>query len=453
MNAGSGQVKGVANAGEAGWHISRYNLSATNPETGRTIIANLYRGSCFEYTSLELCLLEELETLPADHPLIEVFAKRGIIVDFDEQAALETRGRIDCAYPRIVSMTICPTMACNFACPYCFEERGGQPMSSDVQDDVVALAGRMLDASHARMLFISWYGGEPLLAPDVIHALSERLMATADERGVEYRAAVVTNGYLLTAENVSLLESVCVRHAQVTLDGLGPIHDATRHLAGGEGSFETIITNLGSQHLPFTVTLRHNVHEGNLAQVDEVERFVEELAERSGNALIFQPVPVMDNATATRRGSEVELLSPPHACQVKIRQEAGRFIGARSRRCGASSLWSVGVDSCGGLHKCWEMIDKESDRFGVAHDWDPKDPLGTAAKPQNLMNFVNSAGPVTDPECRECVWLPHCAGGCPNDRVNRERRCWAFKDDPESFVLALYARQHHGQPTPPPDHC
>ena len=55
-------------------------------------------------------------------------------------------------------------------------------MSAQVQDDVVALAGRMLDAGGARKLTITWFGGEPLLATDVIGALAPRLIATAEER-------------------------------------------------------------------------------------------------------------------------------------------------------------------------------------------------------------------------------------------------------------------------------
>ena len=33
-----------------------------------------------------------------------------------------------------------------------------------------------------------------------------------------------------------------------------------------------------------------------------------------------------------------------------------------------------------------------------------------------------------------------CAGGCPHKRLFGERQCVAFRDDPESYVLALHAR-------------
>jgi len=134
-------------------------------------------------------------------------------------------------------------------------------MSPEVQDDVVALAGRMLDASGAKDVDVSWFGGEPLLAPDVIEPLSARLMALAEERGGEYSASIITNGYLLTQDIVDMLAAAKVRSAQVTIDGMGAAHDATRRLAGGGPTFERITSNLRRLKIPFRVNVRHNVHE------------------------------------------------------------------------------------------------------------------------------------------------------------------------------------------------
>ena len=59
------------------------------PNTKNVAIANLFKGNYAEYTPLELYLLSVLEELDEHHPIIECFAKRGIIVNFDERAALE----------------------------------------------------------------------------------------------------------------------------------------------------------------------------------------------------------------------------------------------------------------------------------------------------------------------------------------------------------------------------
>lgn len=427
-------------AGEAGWHVSRYNVMAQVPGTKKVAIANLFKGNCAEYTPIEMYLLSVVEELDENHPVIERFARRGVIANFDERAAVEFMGRAACASPYAIGLTICPTMGCNFNCPYCFEDHFARKMSASVQDDVVALAGRMLDASRTKDVHVTWFGGEPLLAPDVIESLSGRLMALAEERGGRYEASIVTNGYLLTQDIADMLGRLKVNSAQVTIDGMGAAHDATRHLANGGPTFERITSNLGTLKLPFRVQVRHNVHEANKSEMDELEAFVRQLAEESGNDLMYYPAPVTGSEAADERGEQVGLLCATDASEVSIRQEAGRFRAGRGHYCGAHTLWSVGIDERGNLQKCWESVDKPQISFGTAHDWDPHDPIATASKPDNLLMYLNTACPVPDDECQECVWLPSCVGGCPHQRLFRGRRCIAFKDDPEGYVLALHAR-------------
>ena len=434
------ETKTSRTAGEAGWHVSRYNISAKVPDSKMVAIANLYKGNCAEYTPIEMYLLSVLEELDENHPIIERFARRGIIANFDERAALETMGRGACGIPHSISLTVCPTMGCNFDCPYCFEDHRRGKMSPEVQDDVVALTTRMLDAANAKSVTVTWFGGEPLLAPDVIESLSERLAALAKERGGTYGASIITNGYLLTQDIADMLGRCSVNSAQVTIDGLGDTHNATRRLAGGGPTFERIVSNLRDNKLPFKVSVRHNVHEGNRAEMDELEAFIKQIAEESGNDICYYPAPVSGSEVADERGEQVGLLCDTNASEVGIRQEAGRFRCGRGHFCGAHSLWSVGIDDKGNLQKCWESVDKPWISFGTAHDWDPANPLVTASKPDNLTMYLNTACPVPDEECRECVWLPMCVGGCPNKRIFEGRSCVPFRNDPAPYVLALHAR-------------
>ena len=142
--------KKIRTAEEAGWRMSNYNLMNRIPDTNKVVIVNLFRGTCAVYHSLEVILLNELKTLNENHPILNKFRQRGLIVNFDELEALKVLGRNAYAGGNVVNLTICPTMGCNFDCPYCFENHTPGLMTESVQNDVVGLAERMLDTASAQ---------------------------------------------------------------------------------------------------------------------------------------------------------------------------------------------------------------------------------------------------------------------------------------------------------------
>ncbi|MBP5180945.1 MAG: SPASM domain-containing protein [Clostridiales bacterium] len=95
------------------------------------------------------------------------------------------------------------------------------------------------------------------------------------------------------------------------------------------------------------------------------------------------------------------------------------------------------MDENGKLFKCWECAGNDAHSFGHAHEWDPSDPVNTATDPDKMTMYLNTALPVDDEECRGCVWLPQCAGGCPHRRLFSGKSCVPFKDHPEKYVLEL----------------
>ena len=426
-------------AAQAGWRVSRYNLAAPIPGTDKVAIANLFRGTCGAYTPIELYLLDELESLDANHPMLKRFRERGLIVNFDEREALDTMGRLN-SRQQSVGLTLCPTMACNFDCPYCFENHRGGKMSPKTQDDVIALTEKMMDAAGAKRLNITWFGGEPLLAVDVIEALSRRLISLCENRGVEYKASVITNGYLLTQDIADMLGRYHVESAQITLDGINEAHDRTRHLAGGGPTFERIAENLRGCRLPFRVVIRHNVHAGNRDQIDALRAFAKQVSEESGNRIGYDIALITGNDASDARTESVKLLCDADACEIGLARAAYHFAPGREQYCQAHTLFQLGIDEKGNLQKCWEDMDKPEHSFGAADRWDPADPIATADHPDNLTRYFNTSLPTGDPECRECVWLPLCAGGCPNKRLYYHRQCLPFRDEKEKYVLALYDR-------------
>ena len=432
-------------AAEAGWHVSRYNVSASIPGTKTTAIYNTYKRNCATYTPIELYFMSILDEVSEGHPLIERLARRGVIANYDEREAFELQRRLECtqAPDGEVAITICPTLACNFECPYCFATRGRGKMSLEIQDDIVALAARMLDAAHAKRLVITWFGGEPLMATSVIEALSPRLISLAEERGCEYEAWIFTNGYLLDENVVDLLLRCRVTHVHIPLDGVGATNDATRRLVGGGPTYQRILGNLALLKPPMQTLIRANVHEGNVAEIDALKKAVLDRAKEAGTSLNFYAASIIDVSPADEVDSPMAEYAF-HGIDVALRPESRHVIVGKDHSCVGQNLWMVAIDDKGFLYKCGgKLCGQQKYAYGTAHDWDPTDPLATAGNPDMLSKFLNTAVPSHDDKCYECVWLPMCGGGCPQLRLFGKPECPAYRDDPEAFVLAMHARIPH----------
>jgi len=424
--------------GGNGWHLSEYLVYAKIPDSSGYAVLDLYQGSYTILSSAELYLLSVFETLDPDHPALEKFRKFGLIVNFNQAAALDAAGRSNCGLSSTVNLTICPTMGCNFDCPYCFEDHRSGRMAPQVQEQVVQLAEKLLHRFCAKRLSISWFGGKPLLSPDIIGSLSLRLIELANSKGAEYSAMIVTNGYLLNEENTELLKRCKVGQAQITLDGLEEAHDRTRHLAGGGKTFTHICDNL-RRKLPFQILIRHNVHRDNLVEVEPLRNFTEQLAQESGNNLMYYPSLISGNEHLERRNPSVSPLQQETAIrELELELEAGRYKAKGGSYCGANILSSVAVDDVGRLYKCWTDVDKPERSYGTIISWDVDKPIASAQNPDILSAYLNNSCPTPDPECRDCLLLPICCGGCPRKRFDGNRYCLSFKDDPEAFALAVY---------------
>ena len=438
----SQEETGARTAAEAGWHVSRYLLQAQVPDSKSIAFYNTYRRSCGEYTPLDLYVMSVLDEIPETNPFIARLARGGLIVNFDEREALEAKRRLDCSTAQggTVSVTICPTMACNFECPYCFASLGRGKMSPEVQDDVVALVARMVDAARATKLNITWFGGEPLLATDVIEALSPRLIAVADQRGCAYESWIFTNGYLITPEVVELFGRCQIEKVHIPLDGVGATNDATRRLVGGGPTFDRIVENLGHLKPPIKTLIRANTHEGNVAQLDDLKAHVMNRAAETGNRIDFYVASLIDVSPRDELNSPMAEYAF-RGIEVSLRPETRHVPVGVDHACVGQNLWMVAIDDKGYLYKCGgKLCGQPEFAYATARDWDPADPLATASNPDMLSKFLNTCTPDPGDKCYDCVWLPLCGGACPQLRLFGKHKCPPYRYDPDAFVLAKHAQ-------------
>ena len=433
-------------AAQAGWRLSRYNVIAWSDDLEGAggqqvpIVANLFAGTLARSSALEMALLASLDQLPSTHPILERFQKLGWIVDFDELARIDEMAQEALTgSPTTITLMICPTMGCNFDCPYCFEQHRADKMTEDTQDAVAALVGRMLEASNASQVRIDWFGGEPLLGADVIERLHGLINDACAEHGAGLFSHVVTNGYLLDEANARLLAKCRTKLVRITVDGTRETHDATRHLAGGGPTYDRIIENI-SRPLPFPVEVRMNVHAGNRPQMDALADKLESIAAQTGNRFAFRPSEVFDTEEAHGRADMPELMELDGVRAVSLNRFRMGFHGARGTHCAGQNPYDICIDEQGGLHSCQATLSRPDKAFGDAWSWNPADPVATATRPEMLAWFKRDSWAVNIERCRACLWLPLCMGGCSFERSKGNRDCIPWKGDPQGFVLTQYAR-------------
>ena len=360
------------------------------------------------FTPEELdCLLDHGFAVPSE--IDEVLLTQQIM-----EAAKWTTGTL--------TVTIAPSMGCNFSCSYCFEKKTAdfknkrrldETTESAIVDYIVSnLKGR-------RGLHIRWFGGEPLLALDSIERISNILIQICDLADVEYSAEIQTNGYMLDLSSIARLSKCRVHHVHISLDGYDVEHDRVRFTEDGKGTYSTIIRNVDLCANEIGVTIRVNVTNKNHQHANLAIKDIASIRRGRNIGIYFHPVYAFFN------GNEPLSVNPSIGfssvreyarVETKLYQElqsAGfpfswSFLASRSLPCSAVKPDGLMIDPSGNILKC----DHE---FGV-----PEKACGhvtTGITDVDKLTKWSSLHPKDNPYCSSCELLPTCLGYCASLRA------------------------------------
>ena len=225
-----------------GYKKSRFNFTYTQRENAH-VIFNTYSKALAVLDNSEFRQFEDGNFENAE--MVKELVKNGILIDesFDEVAFMTYCHNTTKFSKGALHLVLATTMDCNFACPYCYENRRKGKMSKEIQAAIIEYIELSLK-NGVKKLDVTWYGGEPLLYPDIVHDLATQIRDVADQNNCELTMYMVTNGYLFSEALVELIDQIGVVKVQITLDGLQEHHDARRHLRDGTGTFNKIYENL-----------------------------------------------------------------------------------------------------------------------------------------------------------------------------------------------------------------
>lgn len=340
-----------------------------------------------------------------------------------------------------MGITIAPTLDCDFACIYCYEkgQRKDIYMDKDIQDALIRYIEYQFK-SGVKSIGISWYGGEPLLAIDIIVNLTNRILNLCEEYDVNFGAGIITNGYNLTPENMNKLINCKVTSIQVTIDGSQEIHDSRRPLVGGGGTFTEIISNIETLHkegYSIPISLRVNIDKTNRKSIYDVLDILENknlqkyvtpypgYVEPTNDAYSVNACLSYEKYSKLDFEIALDLIKRGFLPNLQI-----KYPFPRANYCGADSENAIVIGPKGNIYKCWSDIGRNEYKIGNILEHGKF----------NMDKYYEYMGynPVEDEECSDCKLLPICMGGCPRKRMdNIVDRCDTTKYVLEEFIESI----------------
>ncbi len=140
---------------------------------------------------------------------------------------------------KIRSLMVNVSQVCNLKCGYCAAGGDGtfgdKLKHIDIEAVFEQIRGVLHDLPKGDRFSITFFGGEPLVAPDTIKKLARFVALQTAGREIETRYRLITNGTLVTPEIAQHLESIGA-HVMVSLDGPPEVNDLNRPTVGGQPS-------------------------------------------------------------------------------------------------------------------------------------------------------------------------------------------------------------------------
>jgi uncharacterized protein len=179
---------------------------------------------------------------------------------------------------RVWGLTVLPTEKCNFRFKYCYESFTLGRMGRTTIEAIKRLMRHRIQDPELKQFHLNWFGGEPLLAVDVILEISRYAKELCEEHGCAFGCGIITNASLLTQNVLLELLNAGVTKFVTAIDGPEKVHDKTRVDVRGGGTHEVVRRNIlcmKSLDADFSLVVRLQVCQDN---IDAIYESVDDIA-------------------------------------------------------------------------------------------------------------------------------------------------------------------------------
>lgn len=389
--------------------LSKYNI-IKRFEDNQTVIYNTLYDSIVILEEKETFVFFEYKKMTGNNKVICELYRLGILIlDTEDENSIMSFQNDELIYNRngIPSITILPTQVCNARCQYCFAEHNMKlTMTEETVNDLIKFLKKKFH--EGERILLRWFGGEPLLAVDVINEIVNGINE-AFHGNLIFASLMFTNGSLLNddlilhAKNNWHLEKI-----QLTLDGYASEHNKRKAYHNNSDYYSKTILDIQKLlNAGVKVDCRVNLDKDNIKQIDNI---CQDLLQFKDNPLFrprFTILRVSDCGFNRFNYITIDDLEWAYSIVYNKLIEYGflkhikDLIPCRQKEsCIMKSINKVIVSSNGKLYKCLQEV------------FDDESAVGDLKNGINNKKILDCCGIELHKNCKDCVYLPVCSGGC-----------------------------------------
>lgn len=396
------------------YKLSKYNF--IKEFEGKYIIYNLASDAVViaDYKEIKPVLHIKNVNLTSSE-LLGKLAEMGILVnsEIDEDLVLSIIRQNQIANPdNELKIAINTTYGCNAHCDYCFE--CGADHSKMTYETADKVADYICNAvNEDTLITYRWFGGEPLLATDIIDRIIRRVNDHFDNN-IRYRSVILSNGTVYNDEIIHKIKNEWkVYEFHVTVDGEKDVHNRKKNFLNKDFDGYTKMMHLVKLLLDsnITVACRINVDKNNLQDLEKIVASFDKYPNKRLLNVYAAPV--------RRHTKESEKYCFDYIEYNDVFEEIYRILynydllgtcdyivpKRKVTCCSTRATNEIVVDTKGDLYKCMQTA--TNDQFSVGNC--EKGLIYNKELAQWLI-------PQTPDECQACIYMPICQAGCKGFR-------------------------------------
>ncbi len=360
--------------------------------------------------------------------------------------------------PTVQSISLNVSSSCNLGCSYCYANQGNfkGKQKQMLQWETARIAiDRLLDeADSAAPITLGFMGGEPFVNRELIHRSVHYSTAIAQQRGLDLRFSVTTNGTLLREEDRQLLRQH--RFAvTVSVDGGHEVQNRQRPMLNGRrDSFAAIrerVQPLLQQPGLAKLSARATT---NVFSLDIANQFAA-ILDLGFTDVGFSPLRAQESNEAVGALQNEDWVAYQEALIAVAQGELQRAKQGESIRLsnfatalkqlhvGASSPFPCGagggyfsVSSTGDWYACHRAIGNEEYRLGDSQ----------SLQQDKRIRFLQQRHVHAQTDCQSCWARYLCSGGCHQEKASRSVASCDFVRGWLTFCLQSYCDLTQEQP-------